>query len=155
VQLGPDNRRRIRFDALSKLRPHAKLVVHDNPYFLNERLTAHQGVFLFAGDIRRSFRENLKAMEGWQLKENVFKLYLDFDINRKKAAVTTLRRMNVSSTVLFPGLDGFARSLGEELPFYDEIYGTMEAGYAPIGSSSEMRARPRPRRNRRPIAASS
>ena len=30
--------------------------------------------------------------------------------------------MNVSSTVLFPGLDGLARSLGDEPPFYDEFY---------------------------------
>jgi FRG domain len=123
VKLRPDGRGRIRFDALSKRRPPAKLVVHDNPYFLNERLTAHQGVFLFAGDIRTSFCENLKAMKGCELKKNVFKLYLDFDNNGKRAAVKTLKRMNVSSTVLFPGLDGFARSLGEELPFYDELYG--------------------------------
>jgi len=90
---------------------------------------------LFAGDIRTSFCKNLKAMDGWQLKENVFKLYLDFDNNRKKAAVRTLKRMNVSSTVLFPGLDGFARSLGEELPFYDEIYVTrppLRRGRSPL-----------------------
>ena len=123
VKLGPDGRRRIRFDALSKRRPPAKLVVHDNPYFLNQRLTAHQGAFLFAGDIRRPFCENLKSMQGWHLGENVFKLYLRFDNMMKVGAVKTLKRMNVSSAVLFPGLDGFARSLGEELPFYDEVYG--------------------------------
>jgi hypothetical protein len=126
VKLGPDGRGRIRFDALSKRTPPAKLVVHDNPYFLNERLTAHQGAFLFAGDIRRSFCENLKAMKGWHLGENVLKLYLDFNKPGKKAAMKTLKRMNVSSTVLFAGLDGFARSLGEELPFYDEVYGEIE-----------------------------
>jgi hypothetical protein len=123
VKLAPDGRRRIRFDTLSLRRPPAKLVVHDNPYFLNERLTAHQGVFLFAGDIRRAFCDNLKSMNGWHLAENVFKLYLCFDDNKKVEAVRTLKRMNVSSAVLFPGLDGFARSLGEELPFYDELYG--------------------------------
>ena len=53
-----------------------------------------------------------------------WKLYLHFDnIKKQVDAVMRLKRMNVSSTVLFPGLDGFARSLGEELPFYDEIYG--------------------------------
>src|SRR5262245_65885813 len=40
--LSPDGKRRIRFDVLSGRRP--KVVAHDNPYFLNERLTAHQGV---------------------------------------------------------------------------------------------------------------
>jgi hypothetical protein len=62
-------------------------------------------------------------MKGWHLGENVFKLNLRFDNIKKVGAVKTLKRMNVSSTVLFPGLDGFARSLGEELPFYDELYG--------------------------------
>jgi hypothetical protein len=123
VKLGPDGRRRVRFEALSQRRPPAKLVVHDNPYFLNRRLTAHQGAFLFAGDIRSPFCENLKSMKGWDLGENISKLYLRFENNKKVEAVKTLKRMNVSSAVLFPGLDGFARSLGEELPFYDEIYG--------------------------------
>ena len=81
--------RSTRLDALIKRTP--LLVTHDNPYFLNRRLTAHQGVFLCPGDISKPFVKNLK-------------------------------RMNVSSTVLFPGLDSFARSLGEELPHYDEIY---------------------------------
>jgi FRG domain len=119
VKLGPDGRR-IRFDALLKRSPPAKIVAHDNPYFLNQRLTAHQGAFLFAGDIRIPFCENLKSMKGWDLGENVCKLYLRFD---RVGALKILKRMNVSSTVLFPGLDGFARSLGEELRFYDEVYG--------------------------------
>jgi|SRR6516164_4441623 len=119
--LAPDGKRRILFDTVSERRP--QLVAHDNPYFLSERLTAHQGVFLFAGDVRRPFRENLKSMKGWHLRKNVFKLYLHFDNIKKVEAIKTLKRMNVSSTVLFPGLDGLARSLGEELPFYDEIYG--------------------------------
>ena len=116
--------RRIRFDTVSEQQP--QLVAHDNPYFLSERLTAHQGIFLFAGDIRRPFRENLKSMKGWHLRKNVLKLHLRFDNIKKVEAIKTLKRMNVSSTVLFPGLDGFARSLGEELPFYDEIYGEIE-----------------------------
>jgi hypothetical protein len=94
-KLGPDGRRRIRFDTLSKRR--RKLVVHDNPYFLNQRLTAHQGVFLYAGDIGRPFCENLKSMEGWHLRKNVFKLYLRFDNIEKVEAVKTLKRMNCIS----------------------------------------------------------
>src|SRR5262249_1853263 len=122
---GPDGQRRMRFDALLKRSPPAKIVVHDNPYILNQRLTAHQGVFLFAGDIRRSFSENLKSMRGWDLGKNVCKLYLRFDDTKKVEALKLLKRMNVTSTVLFPGLDGFARSLGEELLFYDEVYGAQ------------------------------
>jgi hypothetical protein len=32
-----------------------------------------------------------------------------------------LKRMNLSSAALFPGLDGFARSLGEHLFHFDEL----------------------------------
>jgi hypothetical protein len=62
-------------------------------------------------------------MEGWDLSENVCKLYLRFDKAKRVEALKILKRKNVTSTVLFPGLDGFARSLGEEFRFYDEVYG--------------------------------
>jgi hypothetical protein len=67
-------------------------------------------------------------LSGWNLGTNIRKLCLCFalDRNERFKALKTLKRMNISSTVLFPGLDGFARSLGEELPFYDEIYGRVE-----------------------------
>ena len=64
---------------LLKRSPPAKLVGHDNPYFLNQRLTAHQGLFLLAGDICGLFCENLKSMKGWDSDENVLKLHLRFD----------------------------------------------------------------------------
>lgn len=106
---------------MKKLKP--SLVTHDNRYFLNERLTAHQGAFLCPGDISRPFVINLKAMSGWRLGCNVRKLRLCFAPKERRETVRTLKRMNVSSSVLFPGLDGFARSLGEELFHYDEIFG--------------------------------
>jgi hypothetical protein len=53
-------------------------------------------------------------MKGWNKKDNIVKLHFDFN----SAAVTTfaamLKKMNLSSATLFPGLDGFARSLGEQ-----------------------------------------
>ena len=115
--------RNARFNALRNRTPPPLLVMHENPDFLNLRLTAHQGVFLCAGNLSEPFDENLKAMIGWNSRDNVRKLHLCFERANWLNAVKTLKRMNVSSTVLFPGLDGFARSLGEELPQYDEIYG--------------------------------
>jgi hypothetical protein len=33
----------------------------------------------------------------------------------------SLRKMNVSSNVLFPGLDGFTRSFGERLGYFEGL----------------------------------
>jgi hypothetical protein len=75
------------------------------------------------GDISKPFIQNLKEMTGCNLADNLRKLRLCFARKETFEAIKTFKRMNVSSTVLFPGLDDFARSLGEELPFYDETYG--------------------------------
>jgi FRG domain-containing protein len=120
--LGQTNRR-TRFDTLRNQTPALSLVMHDNPEYLSQRLTTHQGAFLCPGDISKPFVQNLKEMTGCNLADNLRKLRLCFARKEGFEAIKTLKRMNVSSTVLFPGLDGFARSLGEELPFYDETYG--------------------------------
>jgi hypothetical protein len=95
-------------------RPH-KFVHGENPLNLNERLVIQQGVFLCPGDAGSTFVDNLTAMRGWNLAENVLKLRLLMDGTELKRFAFALTRMNVGSEVLFPGLDGFARSLNERL----------------------------------------
>jgi hypothetical protein len=51
----------------------------------------------------------------------ILKLVLDLDLEKLVQFVGRLRRMNVNSAVLFPGLDGFARSLGEQLIHFREL----------------------------------
>lgn len=93
-----------------------KFVFVENAVHLNERLIIQQGVFLCPGDIGVPFVENLKAMGGWDSKENILKLRLEMALADLVRFVVALRRMNVDSAVLFPGLDGFARSLHERVP---------------------------------------
>ena len=79
-----------------------------NAFRLNERLRIQQGVFLLPGDISRSFEDNFRSMG------------LDKDHCRKiiipASLVAEARRhlfvMGISRTSLFPGLDGYAKSLG-------------------------------------------
>jgi len=118
--LDEEGRDRLRFRVLSAQEP--MVVAHDNPYFLNQRLTLQQGLFLCPGNLSKPFFENLKSMAGWDKSENILKVRLEFTIDERSKAARVLKRMNVSSAVLFPGLDGFALSLGEELPHYREIY---------------------------------
>jgi len=98
-------------------------VMHDNPFALNQRLSIQQGVFLYPGNVNASFIKNLKSMGGWNLTTNIQKLRLNFSKREFLKAANKLKRMNLSSTAFFPGLDGFARSLGEELFFYNAVYG--------------------------------
>src|SRR5262249_23224368 len=88
-----------------------KFVLHENPLRLNERLSIQQGIFLCPATVGSSFLSNLRAMNGWNLKNNIRKIVLNLETNNLIEFARTLRRMNISSAALFPGLDGFCRSL--------------------------------------------
>src|SRR5262245_4642588 len=110
-----------------------KFVKHDNPLHLNERLTTQQGIFLCPADLACSFVNNLKAMQGWHSDQNVVKLRLDLTPAEARNFVRNLKNMNLSCAALFPGLDGFARSISQQIVHYKEladsgagIYGTQE-----------------------------
>jgi FRG domain len=93
----------------------------DNPFGLNERLTIQQGIFLCPGNVGCSFVANLKEMGGWDSSDHVLKLKLQLKLGQLIEFAKMLRRMNISSAALFPGLDGMARSLGEHIFHYDEL----------------------------------
>src|SRR5262249_13974079 len=83
-----------------------------NPFRLNERLTIQKGLFLCAGDVSITFMDNLSAFNPNDdcLKKLIIpkKLHAEF--------IETLSYMNVDRATLFPGLDGFAASLGVYQP---------------------------------------
>jgi hypothetical protein len=109
------------FDKLYGDKPDKKFVLHDNPLRLNERLSIQQGIFLCPATVSSSFLSNLKAMNGWNSTNNIRKIVLNLETNNLIEFARTLRRMNISSAALFPGLDGFSRSLGEHLFHYEEL----------------------------------
>jgi len=80
-----------------------------NPFRLNERLSIQRGVFLAPGDPTKPFEENLLALPGMLEKENLCKITIP-----RSAAMDVGRNLydaNITDRTLFPGLDGFARSL--------------------------------------------
>jgi hypothetical protein len=85
-------------------------VCAQNPFRLNERLRVQSGVFLVPGSIEAPFEDNLSAMDGHDDSTNVFKLIIPKRLRR--SALCRLFEMNISCTSLFPGLDGYARTLG-------------------------------------------
>jgi hypothetical protein len=80
-----------------------------NPFRLNERLTIQKGVFLAPGDPTVSFVDNFTVLPGHEEPPHILQYVLPADsIN---AIGKTLYDANVTDATLFPGLDGFARSL--------------------------------------------
>ena len=102
-------------------RPKWKFVKVENPLHLNERLTAQQGGFLCPANIETSLEDNIKAMGGWYVEANLRKLCLR--LNKKEAEVfaRNLKHMNISFAALLPGLDGFAKSINQQIVHYDEL----------------------------------
>jgi len=106
-------------------------VVHVEPERLHERLLIQQGFFLFPCDIGKTFKEvlavtlntNVAEMKGvsellWDghdigaLELNthpLVKIILPKEIRHE--AIKSLYKMNITAATLFPGLDGFARSM--------------------------------------------
>lgn len=88
-----------------------------NPFRLNERLTVQKGLFLAGADVRRSFADNLKALPGHEDENNV----MCFVIAREESRILEreLHDANVTDTTLFPGLDGFSKSLWAAARYLD------------------------------------
>ena len=95
--------------------PIPPLVYPVNPFRLNERLTIQRGLFLCASDIRESFVENFKAVEPTYPDAYVYII----DPKHRRGLLDELDRMNMNSATLFPGLEGFSKSLWTKRIIFD------------------------------------
>src|SRR5262249_6997416 len=98
-----------------------RFVCVENPLRLNQRLILQRGIFLCPGDISVGFEQNIEAMDGWDLEQNLVKLVLDLDRNGSAQFADHLKQMNMTSALLFPGFDGFASSLRELILHYENL----------------------------------
>lgn len=120
-------------EAVIEDRRHKKDIVYIvEPFQQHERISIQQGLFLFPGNIQKSFEHNICA--AFEMKftdlssdnanqDRVFSKFHSIDFNDvsivkiiipikfRSQVLTELYKMNVTSASLFPGLDGFARSL--------------------------------------------
>ena len=98
-----------------------KFVYLENPLRLNTRLVIQQGIFLCPGDVSCSFEDNLKSLKGWNDKINVVKISFNFSKNERKVSLQELHRMNINQASLFPGLDGYSRSMKQLIPIFERM----------------------------------
>jgi len=93
-----------------------------SPFNLNERLTIQQGVFVCPGNLRKSFQDNLKAVK--LDRKNSFPICIRKACHRD--ILLALHKMNIHSATLFPGFDGFAKSLKTKMLLLSYRPSTME-----------------------------
>ena len=67
-------------------------------------------------------------MNGWKKKGNLLKLCLQLSEGEARTFARNLKDMNVSFAALFPGLDGFGRSICQQIGHYRELAG-QQAGF--------------------------
>jgi hypothetical protein len=84
-----------------------KFVYPVNPIRFNDRLTNQQGVFLAPGDVRCTFKENLKAIP----KSRTIMVRIAINDSDRLDILERLHRLGINRASLFPGLEGYARSL--------------------------------------------
>jgi FRG domain len=94
----------------------------ENPLGLHQRLHVQQGTFLCPGNIKKSFMENLLELKGWDEKGAIIKVVCRMSLDDLNRSINECKRMNISRESLFPGLDGFARSMEYHLHFYKSTY---------------------------------
>lgn len=95
-----------------------------NPFELNERHIVQQSFFLIPTDVSRCFEENLNAMLAGEPNYKKFykKILISGKLHARRDILMQLHRMNITDATLFPGLEGFARSLGELVGFPRALY---------------------------------
>lgn len=96
-------------------------VVNLSPLRLNDRLVVQQGTFLLPRNIAAPFKDNLEATLRQTPPQALLQFRIDKTARTKGNLLQRLQRMNITEATLFPGLDGFARSLQQLLAFPDVI----------------------------------
>jgi len=86
-----------------------KTVVSVRPLTMNKRLNIQQGLFLVPGSIAVGFEENLKEVFPTPTNQEIIKIVIP--IKLRAEVLSDLHFMNITQEVLFPDIDGVARSV--------------------------------------------
>lgn len=82
-------------------------IVKLNSYRQNQRQIIQQGTFLFPLNIEKTFEDNWTENLG-----DCPLLKIDISSNLKSELIQRLYRMNITYATLYPGIEGFGRSIG-------------------------------------------
>jgi hypothetical protein len=99
--------------------PPMRFVSPATPLLMNERLSLQQSVFLCPGDVTHSWMDNLLALGFTGAPEQAWSFVMGRAVLPE--AFDALQLMNVTGRTLFPGLDGYARSMHHRLKLLLDI----------------------------------
>jgi hypothetical protein len=141
-QLIADKHKEVANDCIKSKNESEDRVLVIDPFFQHERVWSQQGSFLFPCNRKSSFEVNLCAtfrlpinslnarnakkigvtkLEQVDFKDvAILKIVIPKTLHPK--ALYELRDMNVTPATLFPGLDGFARSLNLHMRRFEEFF---------------------------------
>jgi len=117
-----------------KLNGNKNVLFIFEPVHPTQRLLAQQGVFLVPGTLRKSHNEIIHSVKP-DNELSIIKLRIDRCM--REEGLNRLRKYNINSSILFPGLEGFCRTfnfqglfriadeerIGNSLELLDDIYG--------------------------------
>jgi hypothetical protein len=101
-----------------------QMIAQVEPFQINERMVAQQGTFLFdlaSTGFEATLYQMMKAAPSLQ-ERPVRKAVID--VSLRTHLLKELLRMNVQWASLFPGLDGFAKSLAHRVDIYRDQFST-------------------------------
>jgi len=111
------NNRNMLVQYLIDLKEPLPLVYNVTPIGLNERIIYQQGTFVLPGDIIKCFMQNLEPYRTNHCEDHLYRIVIKLEQKERNKIIEELNDMNINEAVLFPGLDGFARSLRMKLAF--------------------------------------
>lgn len=96
-----------------------------NAYRLNERVVTQQALFVVPLDVTKSFMENLRlcSKDQQMISRHLIKLVIPCREKIIGECVKYLYDRNLTPATLFPGIDGYARSLGNLVLLPDRFCG--------------------------------
>jgi hypothetical protein len=115
-------------DILYKRKGSCRFIIPVESYFVHQREFAQQGLYLFPGTLECDFEEIL--YETFEINDNekaslditetrdddfdeknlgILKIHIPYDLSY--FSINKLQEMNITEATLFPGLEGFSRSL--------------------------------------------
>ncbi len=92
----------------------SEVVLPLEPFKMNERLSIQQGLFLYLLHYEKGILDILLSYDNSDKKFNLRKIVISWEARHQ--AMSELWEMNINSASLFPGIDGFCRSL-KHMPF--------------------------------------
>jgi hypothetical protein len=102
---------------LKNLKRDRAFIIPFEPKQTNERLVAQQGAFLVPSNNYETFDE---IIELYQTPRPAVKKFV-IPANLRLKGTKKLRGMNITAASLFPGLDGFCRSLRDQVESYTQL----------------------------------